>query len=118
MGIPLTAMLYAVHDPDIAVYRDYIEAPLNGEPAVHEELFHLSADPGEVTNLAADPKHAGRLAELRKAWRTVIVSARGESKPKVLRYTSDSQMEGSAPIEPKKPERILPIRRWLAAVRN
>lgn len=38
-----------------------------------EELYDLSADPEEVTNLAGDPRHAAVLAELRKQlsdWRT------------------------------------------------
>lgn len=43
-----------------AIVRQYHTRPA-------EELYHLSADPWELTNLAADPAHAGRLAEMRGA---------------------------------------------------
>lgn len=81
----------SAHDTDIAVYRDYIESPLEGEPPVYEELFDLSKDPHETTNLASDPAQAERLAMMRKVWKEQITFARGSGAPKVLRYTIDSR---------------------------
>lgn len=101
MGIPLTAMLYKVHDPDIATYRSYIEGPLNGEPAVYEELFHLKQDPRETTNLAQDPAFAEKLATMREVWSQEITKARGKGPARVLRYTADSESERGVMIEPK-----------------
>jgi len=101
MGIPLNAMLYKVHDPDMAVYRSYVEGPLAGEPAVYEELYHLAEDPQEARNLAKDPALAARLTTMRTAWKQAIVMARGTESPKVLRYTSDSEAERGVLIEPK-----------------
>ena len=101
MDINTNAMLYKVHDPDIAVYRDYADGPLNGEPAVYEELFNLKNDPKETTNLAGDTANTSKLEELRKIWKTEITNARGTDFPKVLRYTSDSEGERGVIIEPK-----------------
>ncbi|WP_282035996.1 sulfatase-like hydrolase/transferase [Saccharicrinis aurantiacus] len=93
LGIPVNKMLYSVHDPDIALYRSFVEGPLNGEKAVYEELYHLSEDPKEVHNLASKKEHAEILETLRAEWKIAIKEARGEGKPKVLRYTADSMME-------------------------
>ncbi|MFD2255127.1 sulfatase-like hydrolase/transferase [Luteolibacter algae] len=93
VGMNINSMLYAVHDPDIALYRTYVEGPLNGEPAVYEELYHLAKDPDETTNLAADPAHSGQLEKLRKVWELEIKKARGEGKPEIHRYTNDSMAE-------------------------
>jgi len=101
MGIKMTSMLYKVHDPDIAVYRDYIEGPLNAEPAVYEELFNLIDDPDETTNLVGDPSKSAILSNMRMAWEKEIKIARGEGLPKVYRYTTDSEAERGVIIEPK-----------------
>ncbi len=44
----------------------YIRYPHgDGGPDRHKaDLFHLSADPGEATNLCGDPRYAGKVAEL------------------------------------------------------
>ena len=47
LGISQKDMLYAQHDPDIAMYRTFVEGPIQGEMAVYEELYHLKSDPGE-----------------------------------------------------------------------
>ena len=90
LGINPNTMLYPVHDPGIAVYRNYVEAPLLGEAPVYEELYHLAEDPDELHNLIADPEHSGTLETLRKAWKEEVVRARGEGVPLILRYTADS----------------------------
>ena len=93
MGINPNKMLYAVHDPEIPAYRRYIEAPLNGEIPVYEELFHLKVDPRETTNLVDNETFAAELKRLRAVWKKKIVEARGDKELNVLRYTSDSKSE-------------------------
>jgi arylsulfatase A-like enzyme len=94
LGIDPAKMLNtSVHDPDIAVYRDYIESPLEGEMPVFEELFNLSKDPHETTNIANDHRYKTVLDKMRKAWHEQIVIARGKGSPKVCRYTTDSRNE-------------------------
>lgn len=56
----------------IALYRDFIELPLEGEPPVYEELFHLSIDPNESLNLINDKKYRNHLERMRKAWKSQI----------------------------------------------
>ena len=90
MGIPVGSMLYSVHDPDIAVYRSYIEDPIKGEKPVYEELYHLTTDPAELHNLIADTKYADQLNDLKAQWAVLIKEARGTENPKVMRYTADS----------------------------
>ncbi|MEM6344085.1 MAG: sulfatase [Bacteroidota bacterium] len=95
LGINLNKMLYGVYDPDIALYRSFVEAPFNGEEIVYEELYDLQNDPSESDNLAADEAYREKLAELRTACQTAVKEARGKGVPKVLRYTRDSQYEAS-----------------------
>jgi pyruvate/2-oxoglutarate dehydrogenase complex dihydrolipoamide acyltransferase (E2) component len=55
-----------------------------------EELYDVTADPWETKNLAAEPAHAGRLAELRKdldAW----MAANGDEGLKTERALPDPQ---------------------------
>ncbi|WP_347840706.1 sulfatase-like hydrolase/transferase [uncultured Draconibacterium sp.] len=98
LGMKVNDMLYAQHDPDIAQYRAFVEAPLNGENAVYEELYNLKNDPNEQINLAADEKYNLVLNELRAAWKKEIKYARGEGAPKVLRYTKDYSLEKGGPV--------------------
>ena len=95
LGIPQKDMLYAIHDNGVAVYRNYIESPINGELPVYEELYHLKTDPYELSNVIADKKNAGILTELRNQWAVEIKNARGTEAPKVLRYTNESHKIGS-----------------------
>lgn len=94
LGIPVNKMLYAVHDPMIAVYREYVESPIQGEQPVYEELYNLKNDPAELHNLASNKATKEILESLRKVWKTEIVAARGTGNPKVLRYTNDSHPKG------------------------
>lgn len=52
----------------------YIQYPHgDGGPLRHEEeLYDLQADPGELVNLANDPRHAGTLAELRRELKQLL----------------------------------------------
>lgn len=93
LGINVNTMLYSVHDPDIALYRSFVEGPLNGEKAVYEELYNLKNDPQEMENLINDLDKKQIVENLRLQWKSLIKEARGEGKPKVLRYTADSMME-------------------------
>ena len=90
LGIKSNRILYGVHDNDIAVYRNYIDAPLNGEEPVYEELFHLASDPKEENNLSGDWKYRDILIIMREVWSQKILEARGKGPVKVLRYTVDS----------------------------
>jgi len=92
-NINLTKLLYGNHDPQIAVYQNYIESSVNGEPAVYEELYHLKTDPKEKNNLMNNPDYSKELKIMRLAWREKINYARGDSKAKILRYTIDSKAE-------------------------
>ncbi|MGQ1784809.1 sulfatase-like hydrolase/transferase [Saccharicrinis sp. GN24d3] len=93
LGLNVNQMLYSVHDPDIALYRTFVEGPLNGEEPVYEELYNLKNDPQEVKNLVNKEQYIDILNELKEAWKVAIKEARGSGKPKVLRYTADSMME-------------------------
>lgn len=101
MDITPAGMLYKVHDSDIAIYRDYVEGPLQGEATVYEELFNLRMDPDETTNLVNDASYSAKLIEMRTVWKKEIQYARGKGFPKVIRYTADSEAERSFSIEPK-----------------
>lgn len=83
------------HDPDIAVYRDYVESPLEGEVPVYEELFDLQEDPHEAMNLANDSRYSRQLDKMRTIWKEQLISARGAGAPRVLRYTADSRNENN-----------------------
>lgn len=89
IGIPINEILYRVHDPAIAVYRDYIDSPLNNEKPVYEELYDLKNDAAELHNLVNNPEQSELLTTLRKQWKLEITQARGDGKAEVYRYTND-----------------------------
>ncbi len=80
-----------VTDRQAQAYQEWLDSSINGEPPVYEELFNLDQDPGETTNLAADPKFAYRLNELRGVCSRMVREARGESsvRPSVLQLESE-----------------------------
>ena len=92
-NVDLTSILYSNHDPQIAVYRSFIESPLKGEEVAYEELFQLKTDPDEQINLAYEKKYLKKLEQMRSVWKATIKKARGSEKPKVVRYTKDSEYE-------------------------
>lgn len=94
LRIPQNKILYAVHDPDIALYRDFVESSLQGEQPVYEELYDLKNDPKELHNLIGVSENTSILNELKTAWKSHIEYARGTENPKVYRYTNDSHPNG------------------------
>ncbi|OEJ98670.1 acetylglucosamine-6-sulfatase [Flavivirga aquatica] len=94
LGIPINKILYAVHDPDIATYRSFIESSLEGEQPVYEELYNLKNDSQELHNLIKYDQYKLILKMLKVAWEVKIKEARGTGKPKVYRYTNDSHPKG------------------------
>ena len=100
-NVNLTSMLYANHDPQIAVYQSFINTPIEGEQPVYEELFDLSNDADEQFNLAANTTYTAKLEEMRSLWRTAIVEARGKDTPQIVRYTVESQAEHNANFKPE-----------------
>ncbi|QGY47507.1 sulfatase-like hydrolase/transferase [Maribellus comscasis] len=93
MGMRSDDLLYGVHDTEIAIYRNYVEAPFHGEEPIYEELFNLKNDPNETTNIAAEANYSQILKEMRRIWKLKIAFARGKDKPQVVRYTKDSQSQ-------------------------
>lgn len=82
---------YLTSDRQAAAYRQWLDASINGEAPVYEELFDLEQDPGETTNLAADPVYAVRLNEMRAACQRRVTEARGPSsmQPSLLQLESE-----------------------------
>ncbi len=99
LKLPLNKLLYQINDPDIALYRSFVEAPFRGEEAVYEELYHLRKDPQGTTNVIREASPA-LLKEMQEALDSTLRSARGKDAPKVLRYTHESKLE--AQLQSKK----------------
>jgi len=87
-GIHLREMLYEVHPSQFAVYRSFIEGPLQGESPVYEELYNLKNDPNECDNLINNTSYQAIADELRNAWKDEITKARGKGNPKIDIYTN------------------------------
>lgn len=101
LGVNQNKLMYGVTDSDMLVYRDYIASPLAGEKPVFEELYNLNNDPDEITNLINEEKYKDIHFRLQKIWQQEILQARGTATPKVVRYTSQSQLEAGRMVEPK-----------------
>lgn len=88
-GAPGEAEGSNVPDNIAGLYERWLTASIRGEKPVYEELFHLSADADETTNLAGDPKHAAKLAELRAECQRLVTAAKGdvEARPATVRIT-------------------------------
>jgi arylsulfatase A-like enzyme len=68
-----------ISDALAATYARWLTSTIRGERPVYEELFHLAADPDEITNLATDPKHAAVLRELRVRCQQLVTDAKGDA---------------------------------------
>lgn len=58
-------------------YVDYIDASINGEQPIYEELYDLLNDPKETTNLIAMPKYAEIADTLRHRNKDLVSTFRG-----------------------------------------
>jgi arylsulfatase A-like enzyme len=87
-GISQRVMLYEVHPSQFAIYRSFVEGPIQGEAPVYEELYHLKKDPNETHNVIDKKENSSILNELRVAWKTEIKKARGSEKPNIVIYTN------------------------------
>lgn len=72
---------YKVSNKHAATYQKWLEASINGEQPVYEELFNLKTDPDETTNLAADLQYAKKIKKLRKVCQKMVKEARGTPGP-------------------------------------
>ncbi|HUR59439.1 MAG TPA: sulfatase-like hydrolase/transferase [Opitutaceae bacterium] len=87
-----------ISDPIAAAYNSWLTASIRGEKPVYEELFHLSVDPDEVTNLAGDPKFASVLQDLRAHCQSLVTQARGnvDEPPSTVRVRGMRDGRGKA----------------------
>lgn len=77
---------YGVTAKTAALYAHWLDASIEGEKPVHEELFHLAADPHEAHNLADDPDQGERLDTMRALADRLVREARGgEGRPDTVR---------------------------------
>jgi arylsulfatase A-like enzyme len=82
--------LYTVPDYMAEDYHKSLTSTIIGEPIVYEELFHITKDPYEATNLAHDPTHADTLDKLRKKCAQLVAEAKGDlqTPPSTIRVES------------------------------
>lgn len=73
-------------------YLDGLAETLDGRrQPVYEELYHLAEDPGETTNLAADPDQSGRLHRMRDRLMELGREALGgDGPPRTLPFETGS----------------------------
>ncbi len=76
------------------------------KPLAAEELYDIQADPHELKNLAADPKFAAELAELRAALDTWKRETRDE--PPAARTPDEFDRETGEPLPGRKRPRLPP----------
>lgn len=82
LGLPGNT-IYKYNMTDVLSYRIYVDARLNGEEPVYEELFNLENDPWEANNLIDNNQYADLVESLREECDTQLKIARGEGKPRV-----------------------------------
>ncbi|MFR9651476.1 MAG: sulfatase-like hydrolase/transferase [Rikenellaceae bacterium] len=82
MGLPANT-IYKTNLTDVVTYRIFVDARLNGEEPVYEELYNLKNDPIESTNLIGNPQYKEVLDKMRKECDVQLKYARGTGKPRV-----------------------------------
>ena len=82
---------YLTSNRQAETYRQWLDASINGEPPVYEELYRLEQDPHEINNLADDSRYSEKLNEMRAVCRRRVVEARGgaDVQPTVFQLESE-----------------------------
>ncbi len=88
LGLPNNT-IYQTNLTDVAQYRIFADAPLNGEKPVYEELFNLKNDPYEAVNLINANQYADLIEDMREQCDIQVRRARGEGQPRVDIITAD-----------------------------
>ncbi len=86
----------SVSDAIAAAYQTWLGAPIRGEQPVYEELYHLSVDPDEITNLARDSRHAATLEAMRTRCQQLVTEAKGgvDTPPATVRLRGATEGKG------------------------
>lgn len=69
---------YGVTPEQAKAYRDWLTASVRGLKPDYEELFHISKDPEETTNLAKDAKYSQILQQMRQECDVLVREAKGD----------------------------------------
>ena len=73
-----TKTQYVVTPSQAEHYATWLTSTIKGEQPVYEELYHLSSDPKETTNLANRIAYAAKLNELRAECQRLVTQAKGD----------------------------------------
>lgn len=74
---------YRTNMTDVLQYRIFVDASINGEKPVYEELYNLKDDPKEAINLIGFSKYDKLVEELRQECDVQVRKARGTGDPRV-----------------------------------
>lgn len=99
--------------------NETVERVLFSPTRAKEELYDLEADPWELNNLAADPAHQEKLAELRRlldAW-IAETGDKGETPESAEAYDGEMAVYLDA-IKPRHPERAAEIEANIAQMKK
>lgn len=80
---------YKVSNLQAHNYRQWLDASVEGEAPVYEELFDLEKDPGETANLAKVPKFRQVLVEYRDICQHLVTEARSEGEPATVALSEE-----------------------------
>ncbi len=82
---------YRTNMTDVWQYRIFVDASINGEKPVYEELYNVANDPKEAVNLIGFSKYDELVEQLRKECDAQVRMARGEGDPRVYVTVPDYQ---------------------------
>ncbi len=86
-------VIYKTNLSDVSQYRMFVNAPLNGEKPVYEELYNIKEDPKEAINLIGANQYADLVEELRKECDKQVRNARGTGSPRVYVDVPDYEVK-------------------------